>query len=124
MSVAPATSADPRQPAREPNDLGRFFLERVNAGDLDGLVALYEPDAVLEFPPGIVVVGHEQIRRVYSELLAARPRLEPGVQAPALAHGDLALTSTRLTDGGATAEIARRQADGTWLWAVDQPTVR
>lgn len=118
------TSADGRQPAREPNDLGRYFVERVNAGDVDGLVALYEPDAVLEFPPGTVAVGHEQIRRVYAELLASGPRLEPGVQAPALAQGDLALTSTRLTTGGVTAEIARRQADGTWLWAVDQPSVR
>ena len=28
-------------------------------------------------------------------------------------HGDLALTSTRLTGGGATAEVARRQPDGS-----------
>ncbi len=34
--------------------------------------------------------------------------------------GDLALTSTRLPDGTVTAEIARRQSDGTWLWVIDQ----
>jgi len=34
--------------------------------------------------------------------------------------GDLALASARLPDGSVTAEIARRQADGTWLWVVDQ----
>ena len=49
-------------PAMEPEDLGRFFLERANAGDIEGLVALYEPEAVLAFPPGRLAAGHEEIR--------------------------------------------------------------
>jgi hypothetical protein len=24
---------------------------------------------------------------------------------------------------GATAEVARRQPDGTWLWVIDQPRI-
>jgi hypothetical protein len=43
-----------------------------------------------------------------------------GDQRPALISGDLALTSTRLPDGSVTAEIARRQRDGTWLWVIDR----
>jgi ketosteroid isomerase-like protein len=43
-------------------DLGTFFLERANAGDVEGLVALYEPEAVLAFPPGRLATGHEEIR--------------------------------------------------------------
>lgn len=35
------------EPALEPEDLARFFVVRANAGDVDGLVALYETDAVL-----------------------------------------------------------------------------
>jgi hypothetical protein len=35
-----------QEPAVQPDDLARFFVERANAGDVDGLVALYEPDAV------------------------------------------------------------------------------
>jgi hypothetical protein len=31
----------------------------------------------------------------------------------------LALGSTRLIDGGVTAEVARRQPDGTWRWVID-----
>ena len=39
--------------AREPEDIARMIVERVHAGDLDGLAALYEPDAVMAFPPTI-----------------------------------------------------------------------
>jgi ketosteroid isomerase-like protein len=107
--------------ATEPNDLSRFFIERGNAGDVEGLVALYEPDAVLAFPPGSVATGHAEIRKVYSQFVAAAPELVPGTQHPALVAGDLAPTTTTLTTGEMTVEIARRQPDGSWLWVVDQP---
>src|SRR5437762_13812028 len=95
--------------AKEPESLGRFFVERANAGDLEGLVALYEPTAVLAFPPGEVTAGHDAIRRVYREMLADRPKFAPAEIRPGLRNGDLALTSTRLAGGGATVEVARRQ---------------
>jgi len=37
--------------------------------------------------------------------------------------GDLALTASTLTTGEVTVEVARRQPDGSWLWAVDQPAL-
>jgi ketosteroid isomerase-like protein len=112
-----------RQRAADPNDLGRFFVERANAGDVEGLVALYEPGAVLAFPPGSVATGHMEIRKVYSDFLSSQPVLAPGRQLPALVSGSLALTSTELPTGAVTVEIAHRQPDGYWLWAVDQPAL-
>jgi ketosteroid isomerase-like protein len=111
------------EPAAQPEDLGRYFLDRANAGDVEGLVALYEPGAVLAFPPGRLAAGHDEIRKVYTELLAGRPSFSSAGQAPAIRNGDLALTSTRLPGGGATVEIARRQPDGSWRWVIDQPTL-
>jgi hypothetical protein len=35
-------------------------------------------------------------------------------------NGDLALTGTLRSDGAMTAEVARRQRDGTWLWIIDK----
>ncbi len=116
------TNAAP-EPAAQPEDLGRYFLERANAGDVEGLVALYEPGAVLAFPPGRLATGHDQIRQVYAELLANRPLFDSAGQQPVIRNGDLALTSTRLPGGGATVEIARRQPDGSWRWVIDQPAV-
>ncbi|MEV6873778.1 nuclear transport factor 2 family protein [Amycolatopsis sp. NPDC051128] len=109
--------------ATEPNDLGRYFIERANEGDVDGLVALYESNAVLAFPPGNVATGHAEIRKVFEEFVAAAPVLTPGRQHPALVSDDLALTVSTLTTGEMTVEIARRQPDGSWLWAVDQPVL-
>jgi ketosteroid isomerase-like protein len=111
------------EPAKEPNDLGRFLVERANAGDLEGLVALYTPDAVLEFPAGQLAVGTEAIRATFERMLASRPRFQPGEPAPALICGDIALTSTKGASGNVSAEVARRQPDGSWLWAIDQPSI-
>jgi ketosteroid isomerase-like protein len=108
--------------ARRPEDLSRLILERLNAGDVDGLVALYESDAVLALPDGQIATGSDEIRRAYQRLVANRP-FEPGTQRRTLQSTDLALTSTRLANGVVTVEVARRQADGTWLWVIDQPNV-
>jgi ketosteroid isomerase-like protein len=110
-----------REPARAPEDLGRLFLQRANEGDVNGVVALYEPQAALASPDGAMVKGTEAIRQVYERLFSDGPQFAGEVR-PAIEVGDLALTSTRFS-GGATAEVARRQPDGTWLWVVDQPNV-
>lgn len=107
--------------ATRPEDLGEMFIERANAGDVEGLVALYEPTAVLVTGSGDVAAGIEAIRQELTRFLADRPKLS-GQSQPAPRNGDLALTSTRFA-GGATAEVARRQPDGTWLWAIDKPNV-
>ncbi|MFC8384815.1 YybH family protein [Nocardia sp. NPDC056952] len=111
-----------RERAQRPEDLSRLVVERLNAGDVDGLVELYESDAVLALPDGVVATGVDEIRAAYARLVADRPVFQPGHQAPALLAGDLALTSSRLPGGtGATVEVARRQPDGSWRWILDQP---
>jgi hypothetical protein len=109
--------------ALDPQDLARFFLARANAGDVEGLVALYEPDAILAGSDGQVMRGHDAIHRFYTALLAERPIFHAGSQRPALRYNGLALTSSRLVTGIVTAEVARQQPDGSWLWAIDQPII-
>lgn len=108
------------EPAKEPNDLERFFVERANAGDLEGLLALYEADATIADGKGAVAVGKEEIRTFLARFWEECPRFPPSRQSPALLSADIALTSSRLSNGEVTAEVARRQADGSWLWVVDQ----
>jgi ketosteroid isomerase-like protein len=108
--------------ATEPEDLARLFVERVNAGDAEGLAELYEPDAVLGFPPGQQTIGRDAIRAVYEKLVAAGPHFEGEEPLPTLRSGGLALTSTRPADGtGGRVQVARHQADGSWLRIIDRP---
>ncbi|HTS97888.1 MAG TPA: nuclear transport factor 2 family protein [Streptosporangiaceae bacterium] len=111
-----------REPARQPEDLARMFVQRARAGDAAGLAALYEPGAVLAYPPGQQVTGRDAIRAVMEKLLAAAPRFTPEEPLPTLRFEGLALTSTRPADGtGGRVQVARRQPDGSWLRIIDRP---
>jgi uncharacterized protein (TIGR02246 family) len=119
------TMTGEREQARQPEDLARLVVERVNAGDAEGIAALYESDAVLAFPPGCTTVGREAIRAVYEQLVASGPRFAFEEPLLTVRTGDLALTSTRpADDSGARAQVARRQPDGTWLRILDRPEFR
>jgi uncharacterized protein (TIGR02246 family) len=108
--------------AHQPEDLARLFVERALERDADGLAGLYEPDAVLAYPPGQQTVGREAIREVFSAMLAAAPPFRVEEPLPTLRFGDLAMTSTRPADGtGGRVQVARRQADGSWLRIMDRP---
>lgn len=116
-------NATQREPAREPNDLERLLVERQHAGDIDGMTALFEPDAVIDCGDGRFIRGHGAIRAFYVEFAATGRKFAKGEQRQALISSDLALTSTRLPDGDVTSEVARRQGDGTWLWVIDRYSV-
>jgi ketosteroid isomerase-like protein len=109
-----------REPARDPQDLERLLVSRERAGDVEGMMALYEPHAVIDCGDGRLLRGTEAIRSFFAGVVATGRKFEFGEQRPAVIGGDLALTSTRLPDGSVTAEVARRQGDGTWLWVIDK----
>ena len=54
-----------RERAAQPEDLAQLFVQRANDRDAEGLAELYEPDAVLGFPP-----GHETVGRAVREGIA------------------------------------------------------
>jgi len=114
---------DQAKRAHEPQDLERLIISRQWAGDVDGMVALFEPQAVVDHGGEQLAVGREAIRKVFAALVATGRKFQRGDQQAAIINGDLALTSTRLPDGTVTAEVARRQSDGTWLWVIDKFTI-
>lgn len=117
---------------RSPQEAHTLWADRLRARDLDGLVGLYEPDAVLMPQPGMTVTGHPAIREALSGLLALQPEFQLQFQN-ALQAGDLALLYSRWTlngtgpDGGTvtlsgqTSDVVRRQQDGSWLYVIDNP---
>jgi ketosteroid isomerase-like protein len=111
-----ATVAAENEQATTPEDLTRLFVERANTGDADGLAALYEPDAILAYPPGKITCGRDAIRAVYQQMPKGLTFL------PEQPRGDIALTATHRRDGaGIRVQVARRQPNGSWLRMIDQP---
>lgn len=111
-----------RERADHPNRLLPLLVARVQERDVDGLVDLFEDEAVLDTGNG-VARGSAAIREFWEGFVASRTTVTVGQQAEALINGELALTSTRMPDGVVTVEIARRQADGAWKWVIDQPNL-
>lgn len=119
-------------PPTTPADLMTRFAQLVADRDLDRLVALYEPTAVFIPAPGALCVGLDQIRAALAQMLALQPVLETTVDEVHVS-GDLALVINRwqmtgtapdgspVRQGGTSADVLRRQADGTWLVAIDHP---
>ncbi|HEY7943196.1 MAG: YybH family protein [Burkholderiales bacterium] len=115
-----------------PVELDRMFEEALNAGDINALVALYEPGAALMPSPGNVVVGAAAIREALAGFIAAKPTIATSGRLVAQA-GDVALLANQWTlaltgpDGkpttmrGTAVEVARRQPAGHWLFAMDMP---
>ncbi len=78
-------------PATSPEDLAELFVQRARVHDVDGVLALYEPGAVLALPNNKTAVGAEAIRQSYLQLFAVRSQFEIKQQRPALVLDDLAL---------------------------------
>ena len=116
-------------PATEPAELHQLFAEAVNGKDADALVALYEPAGTAIHLDGSTRTGEPALRAMAEDLLSTIDHID-GKTRKVLVAGDIALTSatwharlaTSEEAGGTTAEVARRQPDGTWRWVIDDPT--
>jgi len=116
----------------EPANIHRLFAERFAAADLDGLLELYAPDALLLPQAGSEVRGHAAIREALGGFIALGGRF---TMAPprclragdiAVLHADWQLSASGpdgqpIHLGGHTADVVQRQADGTWRIVIDNP---
>ncbi len=110
-----------------PAEMNATFARAFNSRSLDNMLSLYEPDAVLLVDgSGKELRGRAAIAEELAKLLTA-PGTMTSVNNFCVVHGDIALLRAdfMLRDGGtiiakgSTAEIVRRQADGTWLYVID-----
>jgi len=119
-------------PASHPAQLHELCQSAFNAADDEALAALYQEDAVFVTTPGSSLTGRAAIRKAYQSFWPMKPVMRLGT-APVIQAGDLALLEGKWVLIGASPEgdpvhitgtsheVVRRQPDGTWLYAIDDP---
>lgn len=97
------------------------------AGEVEAVLATYEPGAVVVAAPGAPVSGTEALRRMFADFVAAGVDFTYGSHEVVVA-GDLGLHLMKWTapgpDGEKTAlsvAVLRRQSDGSWRMVIDHP---
>lgn len=119
--------------ATSPAHLMELFARRAAVGDVDAVMDLYETDAVFEPQFGVALAGHDQIRPAIAEFLTLKPQITFTGEPDIVVTGDIALVSnvwamsavapdgSAVADGGTSADVVRRQANGSWKILIDQP---
>ncbi len=135
-ATEPRTTQPTRQPTRQPSpitdpaQIHEAFMAATNAHDVDALLALYDTDGIAVELDGSQASGEEAMRAMFVGLTGAIAHID-GSTRKLFVVGDTALSSASWTaqivlpDGtvveqaGTTAEVSRRQPDGTWLMIID-----
>lgn len=132
--VSMNTSTSSQNPTK-PEDWPQVFEQRLNAGDLDAVMTLYEPDAHFVTTSGEILVGHDAIRKALGALIEAKTHFRSRI-AGAVTVGDIAqlytdFEGTRVDGSGKTVavhnnaiEVLRRQPDGAWKLIMGDPNGR
>jgi uncharacterized protein (TIGR02246 family) len=67
-------------PAHKPEELPELYGQALNSGNLDALVALFEPQACMSPEPGQVVAGAQAIREALRGFLTMKPKFTQEVK--------------------------------------------
>jgi uncharacterized protein (TIGR02246 family) len=104
----------------------------VAAGDMNSILATFEPNAVMVGQPGMLAVGTPALREAFNHFLALKPKITI-VSQDVIQAGDIALhsytwkMSGKTPDGnpveqsGLSVVVLRKQPDGRWLMVIDNP---
>jgi uncharacterized membrane protein/ketosteroid isomerase-like protein len=131
MSSSPMSATSPRKP----EDWPRVFVQHLNAGDLDAVMTLYEPEAHFVTNLGETLIDHEAIRKALGGLIEAKTHFQSRV-VRATTVGEVAqlytdFEGTRVDESGNTVparnkaiEVLRCQPDGSWKLVMGDPNGR
>lgn len=108
------------------------MTDAFHRADLDGILAAYEPSAVVAFEPGKPASGEPALREGFQMFFALTPRFTYGAHEVLIA-GDTALHFAPWTmngvapDGkpmqqrGLSVALLHRGSDGRWRLVIDNP---
>lgn len=117
---------------KQPEDFHPYWMEVFNSGNFDAALELFEPEATFIAQPGQVIRGKEAIGQALMGFFEMKARID--LQKKVLVKSEnlaLLISDWTLVSPGAngslfnlngqTADVLRRQPDGNWLLAIDNP---
>jgi ketosteroid isomerase-like protein len=113
-------------PARTPEEICHLFRRYMSDGDIDSVLALYDPSVAFRNRSGEVKRGKKELEEELLPLAVARASFEFDV-LELIEAGEIALmhTTWRISSPAPVSlyalEVARRQPDGTWAWLIGDP---
>ena len=114
--------------AQTPEQCDALYATYLNSGNLEGLIALYEPSAIWVQQRDADARGTAAIRKLLAAFVAIRPvytskvtKLIHAGENLTLLYTDWSVTASGTTLSGRGLQIVRRQPDGTWRFAIDDP---
>jgi uncharacterized protein (TIGR02246 family) len=115
-----------------PESAVKEFFKTFNGGDIEAILAFYEPKAAFVPQPSQLAEGTTALRAAINGFLSMKPTLTMG-KFQAVVAGEVALSIVKWVlkgtgpDGkpiqmeGTGTDVLRRQADGRWLFVIDNP---
>jgi ketosteroid isomerase-like protein len=115
-------------PARTPEECSALVQANLNSGNLEGLMALYEPSACLVQQDGSPAKTGAALRQSLAAFIAIAATIKTSITKVIRAGDDLAvlytdwtITATGIPLSGKAVEVMRLQPDGTWKLIIDDP---
>lgn len=123
------------KPATTPEQVHKNYSEYFRTSDLEGLVSLYEPEAVVIGEDGAEIKGTAKIKEMFADALKCKGTLK--IETLSEHHVDN-IASIRVKwhmqaidqDGNeldvtnVASEVMRKQSNGGWLYIIDQPCTK
>lgn len=118
-----------------PEAVHKNYSEYFRTSDLEGLVSLYEPNAVVVGEDGSEIKGTAKIREMFADALKCKGTLKietlSEFQVDNIASIRVKWHMQAMDPDGnevdisnVASEVMRKQPDGNWLYIIDQPCTK
>ncbi len=123
------------KPTPTPEAVHQNYSEYFRTSDLEGLVSLYEPNAIVVGEEGEEIKGTAKIREMFTDALKNKGTLKIETLSEYLLDNIASIRvkwhmqaidseGNELDITNVASEVMRKQPDGNWLYIIDQPCTK
>lgn len=116
----------------QPEDIPSAFDSALNRGDIDAVMMLFHPRAIMRMTDGTVAEGSVALRNALGNLIAVRPKLRNSIRR-VIRTDEIALVlldweiriappgQEEIVESGIATQVVERHEDGIWRLRISNP---